>query len=78
MAFADLLDGNHTEPLSARALAGDRAPQPSDVLSLAELHGASMVDRRPQGGRRLEIPPSIPIGLAVARRRERRQNHRAE
>ena len=44
MAFADLLDGNHTAPLSARVLAGDRAPQPSDVLSLAELHGASMVD----------------------------------
>lgn len=32
-------------------------------------HGAGMLDRLPQGGRRLEIPPSIPIGWAVARRR---------
>src|SRR5215218_1249619 len=44
MAIADLVGGNVTEPLSVRALAGERAPEPGDVLALAERHGAQMVD----------------------------------
>ena len=44
MAIADLVSGKVTEPLSVRALVGERAAEPSDVLDLAERHGARMVD----------------------------------
>jgi glutamine synthetase len=44
MAIADLVAGKVSEPLSVRALAGDRGVEPSDVLALAERHGAQMVD----------------------------------
>ena len=44
MTLSDLLHATPTEPLSVRALAGDRPGQPSDVLTLAERHGAQMVD----------------------------------
>ena len=44
MAIADLVSGKVTEPLSVRALAGERAVEPGDVLALAERHGALMVD----------------------------------
>src|SRR5215212_6923241 len=44
MAIADFVSGKIIEPLSVRALVGDRAVEPSDVLSLAERHRAQMVD----------------------------------
>ena len=44
MAIADLVSGKVTEPLSVRALVGERAAEPGDVLALAERHGARMVD----------------------------------
>src|ERR671930_253425 len=44
MAIADLVSGRVTEPLSARELAGERAVEPGDVFTLAERHGARMVD----------------------------------
>src|ERR671916_2295564 len=44
MAIADLVNGKVSEPLSVRSLAGDRAVAGSDVLALAERHGARMVD----------------------------------
>ena len=44
MAIADLVSGKATEPLSVRALVGERGPEPGDVLALAERHGARMVD----------------------------------
>jgi len=53
MAIMDLVSGNVIEPLTIGALAGDRAIEPSDVLALAERHGArwstgwSLATRRP-------------------------------
>jgi glutamine synthetase len=44
MAIADLVNGRMTAPLSVRALVGERAVEPGDVLALAERHGARMVD----------------------------------
>jgi glutamine synthetase len=44
MAIADLVSGKVTEPLGVRALVGERAVEPGDVLALAERHGARMVD----------------------------------
>ena len=44
MAIADLVSGKVTEPLSVRALVGERAAEPGDVLALAERHGTRMVD----------------------------------
>src|SRR3954453_10514418 len=44
MAIADLASGKASEPLSVRALVGERGPQPGDVLTLAKRHGARMVD----------------------------------
>jgi hypothetical protein len=40
MTIADLLTGTIAEPLSIRALVGERAVEPSDVFDLAERHGA--------------------------------------
>ena len=44
MGIADLVNGTVSEPLSVRALVGERAAEPGDVLALAERHGARMVD----------------------------------
>jgi glutamine synthetase len=44
MAIADVVSGKTTEPLSIRALVGERSAEPSDVLDLAARHGARMVD----------------------------------
>jgi len=44
MAIADLVSGKIAEPLGVRALVGDRAVEPADVLALAQRHDAHMVD----------------------------------
>ena len=44
MAIVDLVSGKVTETLSVRALVGERAAEPGDVLALAERHGTRMVD----------------------------------
>src|SRR4051812_33060872 len=44
MGIADLLRGKGDDPLSVRALVGDRAAGTSDVFDLAERHGVTMVD----------------------------------
>src|SRR3954454_25285520 len=44
MGIADLLRGKGDDPLSVRALVGDRAAGPGDVFDLAQRHGVTMVD----------------------------------
>src|SRR5215213_2079442 len=44
MAISDVVNGNVTEPLSARALVDKGDPKPGDVLDLAERHQARLVD----------------------------------